>query len=89
MQDLDFKSLKGVDSVIKNSIKRANYMHKFLKDFQPRVGFGIERMCVVKLIAKLIALNSNEFHQELIKLDTINILLVKYYLNGNQLNKIY
>ena len=72
-QDMDFKSLKGVDSVITNSIKRVSYMHQFLKEFKPRIGFGIERLCVLKLIAKLIALNSIEFQMEIIKLKTINI----------------
>lgn len=74
MQDVDFKSLKGVDSVIQNSIKRSSYLHNFIKDFRPHVGFGSERLYVIKLITRLIDLNTVEFHQELIKLDTMTLL---------------
>ena len=76
MQEVEFKALKGVNSVIVNSIERLKYMHEFLLEFKPRVGFGIERLCVVKLIAKLITLNSEAFCQELIKLGTFNVLMV-------------
>ena len=58
MQEVEFKALKGVNSVIVNSIERLKYMHEFLLEFKPRVGFGIERLCVVKLIAKLMALST-------------------------------
>ncbi len=76
LQDIDFTSLNGVDSVITNSTQRASCMHQFLKDFQPRVGFGVERLCIVKLIARLISLNSTEFHAELMRLDTLNLIIV-------------
>ncbi len=85
LQDMDFKSIRGVDSVIKNSVQRASCMHKFLKEFKPCVGFGIERLYIVKLIAKLIALDSVEFHNELIRLNTINLILV----NNKQSNFLF
>lgn len=74
-ENIDLMTLKGVESVVNNAISRASCMHDFLKNYQPRVGFGVERLCVVKLIAKLIALDSTQFHQEIIRLDTMNLLL--------------
>lgn len=75
ISSMDIKSIKGVESVIKNSIKRISFMQKFLKEFKPRVGFGTERLCVVKLLSKLIILNSSELHTEMIRLGTMNLLI--------------
>ena len=75
-QEASTKLQEGVNSVIVHSIDHLKYMHEFLLDFKPRVGFGIERLGVVKLIAKLIQLNSDAFCKELIKLGTFNVLMV-------------
>lgn len=74
LKDLDFASLKGVNSVITNAVERVNCMHNFLKEYEPRVGFGFERLSMVKLISRIISLNSKEFYEKLIESNTMNML---------------
>ena len=75
LKDLDFTSLKGVNSVIINAVERVSCIHNFLKEYEPRVGFGFERLSMVKLVSRIISLNSKEFYEKLIKFNTMNMLL--------------
>lgn len=74
-ESIDLLAQRGVQSVLQGAIKRVPLMHNFLETVQPmRVGYGMERLYVTKLITRLVNLNSVEFHAELITANTLALL---------------
>jgi hypothetical protein len=81
-ESIDLLNQRGVQSVVSGAIRRAPLMHNFLHTCQPRNGgFGMERLYVVKLIARLISLNAVDFHAELIQSGTPSLLFDFMFAN--------